>query len=81
MAPSTPQEALEEAMKIQEGQCGLCSHFGEHSGETPELEQIRRKKDAPVEIKKECGHPVHSSLKLMVTPISGCQAFEPARVM
>jgi hypothetical protein len=28
---------------------------------------------------EECGHPQHASLHLQVTPISGCQGFEPAR--
>jgi hypothetical protein len=26
----------------------------------------------------ECGHPKHAQLHLVVTPISGCQGFEPA---
>jgi hypothetical protein len=29
----------------------------------------------------DCGHPRHASLHLKVTPISGCDGFEPAQMM
>jgi hypothetical protein len=69
----------EDAMKeIQEGQCGLCAHFGEsHPGDTHVL-QIRRSHDGPEDLVEDCGHPRHAPLNLKVTPISGCDGFEPA---
>jgi len=42
------------------------------------LIQIRTSHKAPDDLVEECGHPQHASLHLMVTPISGCQGFEPA---
>jgi hypothetical protein len=64
---------------IHEGQCGLCAHFGEHHQAKQELIQIRVNHEAPEDIIDECGHPRHASLHLMVTPISGCDGFEPAQ--
>ncbi|HUG16841.1 MAG TPA: hypothetical protein VMM78_17675 [Thermomicrobiales bacterium] len=61
-----------------EGQCGLCTHYGEHHSHAPQLIQIRTKRVAPEDIVEECGHPQHAALSLVVTPISGCAAFEPA---
>jgi hypothetical protein len=67
---------------VHDGQCGLCMHFGEHQGQQqqqqPQLVQIRTSHKAPDDMVEECGHPQHASLHLMVTPISGCQGFEPA---
>lgn len=63
---------------LENGQCGLCTHFGEHKGNSNELVQIRTTKQAPEDLKDECGHPKHASLHLMVTPISGCDGFVPA---
>lgn len=63
---------------IHEGQCGLCSHFGEHHSDDQELVQIRMKQQAAEDVIEECGHPRHASLNLKVTPISGCDGFEPA---
>ena len=68
-------------LQVHEGQCGLCAHFGEHhhgSGD-PQLVQIRTSKQAPEDLTEECGHPLHEKLHLIVTPISGCEGFEPAR--
>ena len=65
-------------MQIHEGQCGLCSHFGEHHSEDQNLVQIRLEQQAPDDVVEECGHPRHASLNLRVTPISGCDGFEPA---
>ena len=65
-------------MQIHEGQCGLCSHFGEHHANDQKLVQIRLKQQAPDDIIEECGHPKHAPLILKVTPISGCDGFEPA---
>lgn len=67
--------------QIQEGQCGLCAHFAEHQPqEQSRLVQIRISRQAPEDLVEECGHPRHASLHLLVTPISGCQGFEPAPV-
>lgn len=62
---------------LHNGQCGLCTHFGEHSNQN-ELVQIRTTKQAPAEMTETCGNPKLASLHLMVTPISGCDGFEPA---
>lgn len=62
---------------IQEGQCGLCKHFGTDH-EQPQLQQIRVTREAPVDLTDECGHPKNESISLVVTPISGCQGFEAA---
>lgn len=65
-------------MKLKAGQCGLCVHFGENSPRHNELQQIRKRGEAQPDTKEECGHPTHSSLHLLVTAISGCDAFEAA---
>ena len=66
-------------LQVHDGQCGLCTHFGEHDGNhQPELVQIRTSKQAPEDITEECGHPQHAPLHLIVTPISGCAGFERA---
>jgi hypothetical protein len=62
---------------VQDGQCGLCTHFGEHH-EDMKLTQIRASKEAPETLREECGHPRHATLHLVVTPISGCDGFERA---
>ena len=48
-------------MQIHEGQCGLCSHFGEHHPDDQKLVQIRLKHQAPEGVVDECGHPRHAS--------------------
>jgi len=65
---------------LHEGQCGLCTHYGEPHETTSQLVQIRTKKQAPEDFVDECGHPKHASLHLKVTPISGCDGFEPAKL-
>jgi len=62
---------------VQSGQCGLCSHFGEHH-KTDVLVSIRTTHQADLKIVDECGHPKHAGLHLKVTPISGCDGFAPA---
>jgi hypothetical protein len=64
--------------QVHDGQCGLCTHFGEHHQADQQLVQIRVKHEAPEDLVEECGHPRHAPLNLMVTPISGCDGFEPA---
>ena len=63
---------------VHDGQCGLCTHFGETHGQSEQLIEIRRQHEAPEELLDDCGHPRHASLHLKVTPISGCDGFEPA---
>lgn len=64
--------------QVQDGQCGLCAHFGEHHNDDRQLVQIRQQAQAPETLVDECGHPRHATLHLRVTPISGCDGFEPA---
>lgn len=63
---------------VHDGQCGLCTHFGEHHSKTSALVSILTSKQADVVMLDECGHPKHASLHLKVTPISGCDGFVPA---
>lgn len=63
---------------VEEGQCGLCAHFGETHGATERVVQIRVSREGPEDLVDECGHPKHASLHLKVTPISGCEGFTPA---
>jgi len=65
-------------IQVHEGQCGLCTHFGEDQPPSPQLIQIRTKQEAPENLVQECGHPSHAPLHLQVTPISGCAGFAPA---
>jgi len=65
-------------LQVQEGQCGLCTHFGENTSDQPQLIQIRLKHEAPDNLVEPCGLPANASLNLKVTPISGCAGFEPA---
>jgi len=64
---------------VDNGQCGLCTHFGESHGGA-QLMQIRKNHEAPETLVDECGHPRHASLHLKVTPISGCDGFEEVRM-
>lgn len=64
--------------QLQDGQCGLCVHFGEEKADEPKLIQIRTSKQAPEDVVEQCGHPQNAPLKLVVTPISGCGGFQPA---
>lgn len=63
---------------VQEGQCGLCSHFGEEHPQDGKLAQIRVSHTAPETLVEECEHPKLAALHLKVTPTSGCDGFEPA---
>ena len=65
-------------LNIQDGQCGLCAHFGEHHQADAELVQIRTSHQADEKVVEPCGLPKHASLQLMVTPTSSCTGFEPA---
>jgi hypothetical protein len=63
--------------KVSEGQCGLCSHFGEHH-ESAKLVEIRTTHQASEDLVTECGHPKLESLHLRVTPVSSCDGFQAA---
>jgi hypothetical protein len=65
-------------VSLHEGQCGLCAHFGEDHARDQQLVDIRMSHEAPDDLIEECGHPKHAPLHLVVTPISGCDGFEPA---
>jgi len=67
-------------MYVHDGQCGLCTHFGETHNSDSKLMQIRMQHEAPEDMVDDCGHPKHTSLHLKVTPISGCDGFEPAEI-
>jgi hypothetical protein len=63
---------------VETGQCGLCSHFGEHHRTTDVLVTILNSRQADLKLIDECGHPKHAGLHLKVSPISGCDGFTPA---
>ncbi|WP_263357440.1 hypothetical protein [Acidicapsa ligni] len=63
---------------INDGQCGLCSHFGESHKSSDKLVAILSSHQASETLIDECGHPKHAPLHLMVTPVSGCDGFAPA---
>lgn len=66
-------------LQVQQGQCGMCVHFGENEpSEEPKLIQIRLKGEAPDDLIETCGLPANREIGLKVTPISGCQGFESA---
>ncbi|BAM04771.1 hypothetical protein [Phycisphaera mikurensis] len=65
-------------LTLQDGQCGLCRHFGEGEPNRPPLVQIRTSRSAPAGMTEPCGHPRNESLRLKVTPISGCAGFAAA---
>jgi hypothetical protein len=65
-----------QQVHVQDGQCGLCTHFGEDHPNDQRLIQIRAKHEAPDTFVDRCGHPSHAALDLKVTPISGCAGFE-----
>jgi len=66
-------------LSVHSGQCGVCAHFGEHHAADMKIVQIRTKKQAPEDLVEECGHPKHAPLHLMVTAVSGCDGFAPAK--
>jgi hypothetical protein len=62
---------------VRNGQCGLCTHFGEHH-KSGVLVNILTSHQADLKIVDECGHPKHAGLHLRVTPISSCDGFVQA---
>ena len=65
-------------VKIIQGQCGLCAHFGEEHSSEGSLTQIRINGEAPEEYHDSCGHPQHVDLHLKVSAASGCDGFMAA---
>lgn len=66
-------------LQVEEGQCGLCTHFGENEqSEQPKLIQIRMNHEAPESLIEKCGLPEHAALDLRVTAVSGCSGYSPA---
>ncbi len=63
---------------IHDGQCGLCSHFGETHRNHDSLISILSSHQAPDSLIDDCGHPKHAALHLKVTPVSGCDGFTAA---
>ncbi len=64
-------------LKITDGQCGKCTHFGEHHAADNGLVQIRVSGQAPEGYTDECGHPKLESLHLRVAANSGCDGYSP----
>ena len=67
-------------IQVQDGQCGMCAYFGEHESTSPKLVQIRTSHTAPENFIEPCELPRNAALNLKVTPISGCDGFEPAKM-
>jgi hypothetical protein len=63
---------------VHNGQCGLCTHFGESHASNKVLITIHTSKQAELSMLDECGHPKHAALHLKVSPISGCDGFVQA---
>lgn len=66
---------------VHEGQCGLCSYFGEHSEsgpKSPQLLEILSTRQASQDLLSGCSHPKLANLHLRVTPNSGCDGFHAA---
>ncbi|MFG0306047.1 MAG: hypothetical protein ACF8Q5_07510 [Phycisphaerales bacterium JB040] len=66
-------------LKLSDGQCGLCAHFGEEHPDDARLVQVRIRGEAPEDLVEDCGHPQHAGLDLHVSAISGCAGFTPAK--
>ena len=66
-------------LQVNDGQCGLCLHFGEHHATQTDLIQLRAERAASEQMIDQCAHPKHASLHLKVTPISSCDGFAPAK--
>ncbi len=67
-------------IKVREGQCGLCQHFGRGEGEptSPQVLEILSTRYASEDFVAPCGYDQFSPLHLRVTPLSGCDEFEQA---
>lgn len=65
-------------MKINQGQCGICRHFGEPHSQKEELVKIRATQEGSEQVIDLCGHPLLARAHLRVSTISGCDEFESA---
>ena len=65
-------------MKINQGQCGICRHFGEPHSKKDELVKIRATQEGSEQVLDLCGHPLLARVHLRVSTISGCDKFESA---
>ena len=67
-------------MTVRDGQCGLCTHFGESADgvRSPRLVEILSTRQASEEMLAACGNRKLAGLHLRVTPGSGCDGFERA---
>lgn len=60
---------------VHPGQCGVCTHFGEHHPNNEQLIQIRTTHKAPETYVDACGR--NEDIHLKVTALSGCDGFKP----
>jgi hypothetical protein len=68
-----------DMIAVHDGQCGICTHFGEHNqADKQVLTQILTTKQAPESLVEGCGLPKNAALNLRVTPVSGCDGFQRA---
>ncbi len=66
-------------LSVHDGQCGVCSHFGEgNKADKQVLTQILSSKQAPESLIEGCGHPKNVSVHLKVSAVSGCDGFQAA---
>lgn len=63
---------------VREGQCGLCSHFGQHGDEERDarLIEILATRQASETLTASCGNEKLQGMHLRVTPASSCDGFE-----
>lgn len=64
-------------LSIQDGQCGMCAHFGNDQNNQT-LVQIRVRGEAPEGYVDQCGLPENASRGLKVAPIGSCAGFQSA---
>lgn len=67
-------------IKIQDGQCGTCAHFGGDHADSEKLVQIRISHQAEPDVVEPCGLPENAQRDLQVSPVSTCAGFTPANV-
>lgn len=70
-------------LKLHDGQCGLCEHFGNGSADQNKIVQLRIKgqvdPDHIDEVIEPCGLPANASRHLKVTPLGSCEGFTPVK--
>lgn len=66
-------------LKLSDGNCGLCAHFGDSADAGQHLVQIRIAGEAPEDLIEPCGLPTNASIGLRVSAVSGCSGFTPAK--